>query len=393
MNVVHEQTNEVCVFYFVTVKNGVYNNLVRHVRGAFEECELVRINCRGLNGSDYHRIGAKLKELVPCVLISFEREHILMWRGRDWKPLFTKPVNECRKDNESGIYGATSTGPLLENQEIEMLSTKSLTISALDVNTQSLNSEQQAKDLSPEATDDSYVAIDAHSVKSANKLEEAKGSSTFGLTSAEPTLERQDEMCLAGDTRLGTLNLDSSSLGTEEQGEDLSFVETGELYASMDAFPTLGEICEIKTVLNNTGYAVYKCEAIDRVSSNGTVSVDGDNVEMLATTMVKPYTTSINVGTKEELQDVSEGSKDLNEPEKLCVPQTDKVLRLWKQAIEEGNAVVLADADLDADTIYQKAVAFDQSHSPGPVFRCQPKPVIVQKHEQQESGDLEITKV
>lgn len=42
-------------------KNGVYHNLVKHVREAFEECELVRINCQGMNGSDYRKIGAKLK--------------------------------------------------------------------------------------------------------------------------------------------------------------------------------------------------------------------------------------------------------------------------------------------------------------------------------------------
>lgn len=42
-------------------KNGVYCNLVRNVREAFEECELVRINCQGLNPSDFRRIGAKLR--------------------------------------------------------------------------------------------------------------------------------------------------------------------------------------------------------------------------------------------------------------------------------------------------------------------------------------------
>lgn len=44
-----------------TAKNGVYCDLVRNVREAFEECELVRINCQGLNPSDYRRIGAKLR--------------------------------------------------------------------------------------------------------------------------------------------------------------------------------------------------------------------------------------------------------------------------------------------------------------------------------------------
>ncbi|CAN1330915.1 CRS2-associated factor 1, chloroplastic [Linum perenne] len=74
-------------------KNGLYSNLADDVREAFEECELVRINCQGLNRSDYRKIGGKLKDLVPCVLISFENEHILMWRGRDWKSSLTNPTS------------------------------------------------------------------------------------------------------------------------------------------------------------------------------------------------------------------------------------------------------------------------------------------------------------
>lgn len=46
---------------FGTGKNGVYNKMVYQVREAFEACELVRINCQGMNPSDYKKIGAKLK--------------------------------------------------------------------------------------------------------------------------------------------------------------------------------------------------------------------------------------------------------------------------------------------------------------------------------------------
>ncbi|PWA83842.1 RNA-binding, CRM domain-containing protein [Artemisia annua] len=81
-------------------KNGVYCDLAKNVREAFEACDLVRINCEGMNGSDYRRIGAKLKDLVPCVLISFEQEHILMWRGRDWKSMFTQE-NEHQEANKN----------------------------------------------------------------------------------------------------------------------------------------------------------------------------------------------------------------------------------------------------------------------------------------------------
>ncbi|KAJ8773804.1 hypothetical protein K2173_008267 [Erythroxylum novogranatense] len=71
-------------------KNGVYINLVRDVRTAFEGCALVKIDCKGLNPSDYKKLSAKLKELVPCVLLSFDNEQILMWRGNNWKPRYPK---------------------------------------------------------------------------------------------------------------------------------------------------------------------------------------------------------------------------------------------------------------------------------------------------------------
>ncbi|ESQ50369.1 hypothetical protein EUTSA_v10001924mg [Eutrema salsugineum] len=72
-------------------KNGVYCDLVKNVKEAFEVCELVRIDCQGMKGSDFRKIGAKLKDLVPCVLISFENEQILIWRGREWKSSLTTP--------------------------------------------------------------------------------------------------------------------------------------------------------------------------------------------------------------------------------------------------------------------------------------------------------------
>lgn len=90
-------------------KNGVYSNLVKNVREAFEACDLVRINCQGMNSSDYHKIGAKLKDLVPCVLISFECEHILMWRGREWTSSLLKPGDDPKTENSEIAVSLPST--------------------------------------------------------------------------------------------------------------------------------------------------------------------------------------------------------------------------------------------------------------------------------------------
>ncbi|OWM64984.1 CRS2-associated factor 1, mitochondrial [Punica granatum] len=67
-------------------KNGYYASLVPMVRDAFLTEELVRIDCQGLERSDYKKIGAKLRDLVPCILVTFEKEQIVVWRGKDYKP-------------------------------------------------------------------------------------------------------------------------------------------------------------------------------------------------------------------------------------------------------------------------------------------------------------------
>ncbi|KAG9459925.1 hypothetical protein H6P81_004433 [Aristolochia fimbriata] len=91
-------------------KNGIYITLVKDVREAFEESPLVKVNCKGLEPSDYKKIGAKLKELVPCVLLSFDEEQILMWRGRNWKSMYEKPLSLVSSSfTDSGILPLSTT--------------------------------------------------------------------------------------------------------------------------------------------------------------------------------------------------------------------------------------------------------------------------------------------
>ncbi|KAG6714027.1 hypothetical protein I3842_05G182300 [Carya illinoinensis] len=85
-------------------KNGVYITLVKDVRNAFEGSPLVKIDCKGMHASDYKKLGAKLKELVPCVLLSFDNEQILMWRGRDWKSMY-QDAPLASMPSECGIAG------------------------------------------------------------------------------------------------------------------------------------------------------------------------------------------------------------------------------------------------------------------------------------------------
>ncbi|KDP26616.1 hypothetical protein JCGZ_17774 [Jatropha curcas] len=97
-------------------KNGVYITLVKDVRNAFEGSPLVKIDCKGMNPSDYKKLGAKLKELVPCVLLSFDDEQILMWRGQNWKPMYPEgrsvpEVDIASDSDDSGKFDDDCDNP------------------------------------------------------------------------------------------------------------------------------------------------------------------------------------------------------------------------------------------------------------------------------------------
>lgn len=65
-------------------KNGYYASLVSMVRDAFLVDELVRIDCEGLPRSDFKKIAVKLRDLVPCIPVTFLKEQIVVWRGKDY---------------------------------------------------------------------------------------------------------------------------------------------------------------------------------------------------------------------------------------------------------------------------------------------------------------------
>ncbi|KAK8968019.1 hypothetical protein KSP40_PGU013038 [Platanthera guangdongensis] len=114
-------------------RNGIFLSLVKDVRDAFELSYLVKVNCRGLEPSDYKKIGAKLKDLVPCVLLSFDNEQILMWRGKDWKSRYHTPFSLVpkisTKDAESSSYsGETDDGDSESKANEVALSSKMMSL-------------------------------------------------------------------------------------------------------------------------------------------------------------------------------------------------------------------------------------------------------------------------
>ncbi|KAL6659381.1 hypothetical protein ACP70R_003421 [Stipagrostis hirtigluma subsp. patula] len=104
-------------------KNGYYASLVPMVRDAFLTDELVRIDCKGLPKSDYRKIGVKLRDLVPCILVSFDKEQIIVWRGKDYDGNLQDPEKSFPSMSFPSIND--SDGASVKNENVDQEQTSS----------------------------------------------------------------------------------------------------------------------------------------------------------------------------------------------------------------------------------------------------------------------------
>lgn len=157
-------------------KNGVYITLVRDVRHAFEGSPLVKIDCTGMHASDYKKLGAKLKELVPCVLLSFDDEQILMWRGSNWISMHQSAPSPSEPD-DFDILLSTGRGKeddkpckpdaktVITSPKMMSLwkrsidSNKALLLDELDLDPDALLKKVEEFDSVSQATEHSYPAL------------------------------------------------------------------------------------------------------------------------------------------------------------------------------------------------------------------------------------------
>ncbi|XP_009796721.1 CRS2-associated factor 1, chloroplastic [Nicotiana tabacum] len=317
-------------------KNGVYCDLAKNIREAFEACELVRINCQGMNPSDYRKIGAKLKDLVPCVLISFEQEHILMWRGWDWVSSLPDDKEKPERRKGSKADNAASNYRSFEGQLVESTSgSPSLLITEMNPCNLSAN-------VSP------LVEEDAEYVRS-NVTEEDGSKGTY--------LESSNKV-----------PLDVSAVTTREE---ISGSESPPVYAGDDTGDNSRILSECKTRLD------------DSVVPEKVVRSASDDVNKSDSSSLVPL-------TGYEVHSVSEDTNQCYQLVSSSAPWTEGILLLRKQAIESGSAVLLDDSSLDADIVYERAVTLSRSAPPGPVFQHRSKKVPVQRPEGEETGDLEV---
>ncbi|XP_008801506.2 CRS2-associated factor 1, chloroplastic [Phoenix dactylifera] len=341
-------------------KNGLYGNLVKDVREAFEACELVRVNCTGLNKSDCRKIGAKLKDLVPCILLSFEGEHILMWRGKDWKSSLPQ-VEDSHTEAEVIASDPTNTSssindPLLNGQDIlisgtgrslnKELSVEVPTEATLDDN-MGINQTEDLVNLKILS-----VPVPAH-VDPTKKTGKALDFSTETHQEFSIISDQEAPAAGAGNSSVGScleLPCQSISLGTSlntmEKGKDLYL-------PGREAAPPLAASYECCNRHDDIGPAtrlddgILDCNKYERREADSPICQD-------------------NTGSS-----------------RACL---EGVMLLLRQAVESGRAIILDDHSLDANIVFERSVALANTALPGPVFQHRVRKFTVQRT-QKDKGD------
>ncbi|KAK9131096.1 hypothetical protein Sjap_011583 [Stephania japonica] len=378
-------------------KNGVYSDLVKHVREAFEECELARINCQGMNGSDYRKIGAKLKDLVPCVLISFAYEHILMWRGREWKSMF--PTSESGSMGAKGLEtdsqiadppsfadsssfgdGVTSDVDACPDALSLIMSTSGNEYSEGNMDLPDFANENETFDSS------SILGVDKPS---------SPGSVQSGLLGSFNSLVFQEQ-----ENSFSNSNVDQSSISDSDDvvseviedvahasdgDECFSVVDIGNHFTSDDESSALSDSLK-RTIdpavadMNGPSSIPDRMTGIDEHSSEA-ISCHSHSLVLLSE--------SHGAAVQDKVRALTEGTED---PVSLSVSVstcTEGIALLLKEAIDNGNAVILDDTSLDANAIYSAAVSLAKDAKPGPRFQHRPQQASKQKQKNQEDGNSE----
>lgn len=366
------------------------------------------------------------------MLISFEREHILMWRGRDWKSSLPKLVDDSEAKN-SETDGEISLTSHLEGQVVTSIP-KQEVLSSLRTfspsNSSSSNEDRKVvggEGTSTKLEDNLPLLNDASSLVSGSVLitsDVCQNSETDNAISLTPHFEGQAVTVSSISRSDGLTNIETLSSSTspisrrvvEIVGAEGTNIESENHIAQANDTSSLVdhsgsnpmEVYRSKTPSTCASYGDDASEGSTESHGSKTVShtIDSSNDEATALSLGENISleTVIDAGNLEnplsvvppfcsELQYSPEMLQNHNDLTKLSSPWTERVKALWKEAIEGGMAAVLDDSSLDADIVYKRAVSLTQSAPPGPVFRHRRRKVEVQKVEEPKTEDLEVKEV
>lgn len=382
-------------------KNGVYLNLAKDVRDAFEVSDLVRVNCQGLNPSDYKKIGAKLKDLVPCVLLSFENEHILMWRGKDSKSTeqstggseansgsecsISYAVNDTYSikttlpsDDKYGAEGLVSAPALIKENMLEsnctLIKDVDEALVDIDVMTKYLEKPSELQFVTKADAGvngeveychgkldarSSDVELEPNESRKMDVISDEELDSLVPIPATNPDIE-----CMGQDSVYGSQS--SDMLVFYEDKHASSNIAHNEVSSSL-IVPTANS--SMKS--NESYFAAAETSVMDDELAEST-----EEQPDLCPERVSEKETD---GQESDGMLVEDGMFDEEDANELVVNSTTEIGQqkrvsldievLWKQAIDSGRVLLLDEPVLDPDIIHEKAVMFTRSAPPGPFFK------------------------
>ena len=268
-----------------------------------------------------------MQDLVPCVLLSFEFEHILMWRGSDWKSSLP-PLGENN-------FEVTKVQEHFSGKELNEKVRHSGTI---------LTQIELASDVTNLNLQDCNLGEREDKSKDSMKPKPA------------------GDMVLSSATQV-TGSLHSIGMSGTEPSPHTALEHSQALIPVSDfADPS------VKSALH--------CRSIpsEKSGNRGLVelSLDHSAIPEHSPGVLEPHpcTTGMDdkLGTKgKDIVDIK--GRDVQNSSCKVPSYMDEVLLLLKQALDSGRALVLSENEfVDPDLVYQKSVAFTKAAPRGPVF-------------------------
>lgn len=292
---------------------------------------------------------------MPCVLLSFEFEHILMWRGRDWKSSFPKLEDTANAAAESTTESGLANSPNVVGSCLVSHGLFDLGVGKSSDADECLERCNQilstSEDAVPEETKDILHLEETNNQQPAtthvvcNAVDVNGPSYTFDhVRSSGPEMVINNGLVVAPEDGQGSHESSDSSPPVLLIGLGAA-THTGLAVASKDG--------------QRPGPSSSMLDGLE-IALKG-----GEGADQLTPAMIS-----------------SQGESRTGSSQ-TC---TEGVLLLWRQAIESGSALILDDP-LDANTVYEKAVALAKTAPPGPVFRNRFRKVVVQETQKKEGRE------
>lgn len=390
----------------------MYSGLVKNVQEAFEACELARIDCTGLNKSDYKKIGAKLRvsavvsphslqfldmfceipeldfqDLVPCVLISYEYEHILMWRGKDWKsslPPLEGDDNEAVECISNDSTTSPSATKLLLNHQssIDLSEGKSVEEKHdLEIHTDSITqsenvSTQNNVAFNLETSSDSQDGTGSDSQDGAlpgsTKTNESASDSMVIIHQDIPDLDGEKSLVVEPHLKVHCQDISQIQGSVFNKSDNSSFtVRNAGESSSLEVHSSLDVPCQgiLPSLVAGEGRQQADSNGLYPLNTTNEAGIGADDISFSCSLAVEGV---VNENLKHQDTVKTEGKF------------LDRVMLLLKQALENGSAIILDDDSLDADLAFERSVALAKTAPPGPTFRCRNRKTVVNKTKHQD---------